>query len=173
MDKKVIKFIKSGKIFIYPTDTLYGLGCNALNKNSVEKIRRIKKRGRKKPFSIIAPSKQWILKNLKVKKEFLDKYLPGKYTLILKKKNSKFLNSVSEGDSLGIRIPKNKFYEFIKKAEVPFVTTSVNVSKKKPILNLKDIEDEILEKVDFVYNEEKPSGKPSILVFGSRIIKRE
>jgi L-threonylcarbamoyladenylate synthase len=171
--KEIIKLIKKGKIFIYPTDTIYGLGCNAYKKSSVKRIKKIKKREKDKPLSIIAPSKKWILKNLKVKEEFLNKYLPGKYTLILKKKNSKFLEYVSKKNTLGIRIPDNKFTKLIEEAEVPFITTSVNISKRKPIIDLREISDEILRKVDVIINSGKLSGRPSDLIFGDRIIKRE
>ena len=59
-ETEIIDFIRKGKIFIYPTDTIYGLGCDALNEKSVEKIKEIKKRDKDKPLSVIAPSKKWI-----------------------------------------------------------------------------------------------------------------
>jgi tRNA threonylcarbamoyl adenosine modification protein (Sua5/YciO/YrdC/YwlC family) len=163
-EKRLIKKIKDGSLFIYPTDTIYGLGCNALNKKAVEKIKKIKARDSKKPLSIIAPSKKWILKYTKPKKQFLDKYLPGKYTLILKKRNPKFLNWVSNHETLGIRIPKNSFSGIITKANVPFITTSVNISGKKPATKPEDIDKKILAKVDLVILGKKLSGKPSTIV---------
>ena len=96
---EIIENILNGKIFIYPTDTLYGIGCNAMNKASVEKIREIKGRD-KKPFSVIAPNIFWIKDNLIVDCD-LEKYLPGPYTVILKKKDPTFLKHVAEGDTLG------------------------------------------------------------------------
>ena len=76
--------VVEGKVFLYPTDTVYGLGCDATNSAAVKRIRTIKTSDH--PFSIIAPSKEWILKNMIVKdKKKLDK-LPGKYTLIFKMK---------------------------------------------------------------------------------------
>ena len=57
------KVIQAGGIIIYPTDTVYGLGCDATNKNSVKKIKEIKFRDKDKPLSIIAPSIEWIKKN--------------------------------------------------------------------------------------------------------------
>ena len=65
---QIIKAIKSGAIFIYPTDTVYGIGCNAKLKESVARIRKIKKQF-SRPFSVIAPSMDWIAKNLEIKKE--------------------------------------------------------------------------------------------------------
>lgn len=164
--EKLIKKIKDGSLFIYPTDTIYGLGCNALNKKAVERLKKLKKRDAKKPLSIIAPSKTWILKNTITKKVFLDKYLPGRYTLILKKRNPKSMNWVSKTKTLGIRIPRNSFSILIKKANVPFITTSVNFSGKKPATKLTEIPKNILDKVDMIVltKNESLSGKPSTIV---------
>ena len=76
------------KIFIYPTDTIYGIGCDAENEFLVDKISEIKKRDIK-PFSVIAPSVEWILENCETTKEEIEKFLPGAYTLILKKKDGR------------------------------------------------------------------------------------
>jgi L-threonylcarbamoyladenylate synthase len=161
--------ILQGKIFIYPTDTLYGLGCNALNKKSVSRIRDIKKRDNK-PFSLIAPSFEWISKFLIVDVD-LKKYLPGKYTIILKKKNPEFLSWVSDKETLGVRIPDNEFCFQVQKAGLPFITTSVNFSGEKPSISLEEIPEEIKSQVDIIIKG-KVSGKPSILVIEGKEIER-
>lgn len=171
--KELIKAILKGKIFIYPTDTVYGLGCNAEDKKAVEKIKEIKARDKDKPLSIIAPSINWIKENCIIDIN-LEKYLPGPYTIILKKKNPDFLKWVSLTDSLGIRIPANDFCKKIQKAGVPFITTSVNQSGEKPATKISDINKEILDKVDiFIESKEKLSGKPSNLVINGKIMKRK
>jgi L-threonylcarbamoyladenylate synthase len=164
------KEILAGKIFIYPTDTIYGIGCNALNKEAVNKIREIKKRDMK-PFSVIAPSKNWIKENCIVDLD-IDKYLPGPYTLILKKKDKTFLKHVSESETIGVRIPDNNFTELVQKSEVPFVTTSVNFSGEKPANKISEVSKEILEEVDFIFNSGELSGKPSTLVIEGKEIRR-
>lgn len=164
------KEILAGKIFIYPTDTIYGIGCNALDKKAVEKIREIKRRDQK-PFSVIAPSFEWIKKNCII--DFnLEKYLQGPYTLILKKKDKNFLSHVSETEFIGIRIPDYDFTREIQSAGVPFITTSVNFSGEKPANEIKEISGEILEKVDYVFNAGKLSGKPSTIIINGKEIKR-
>lgn len=169
----LIKEILAGKIFIYPTDTIYGLGCNATNKTAVEKIKNIKGRDKDKPLSIIAPSIKWIQDNLIVNCD-LSKYLPGPYTIILKKKNPLFLSHIANGETIGVRIPANNFIKEIQKANVPFVTTSVNLSGEPFALSTKEIKQEIKDKVDHIIEaDEELSGIPSTLIINGNEIKRK
>ncbi len=165
------KSILTGKIFIYPTDTLYGIGCNAEDKQAVEKIKQIKARDRDKPLSIIAPSKEWIKKNCMVDVE-LDKYLPGPYTLILKKKNPNFLNHISPTEFIGIRIPDCDFSKQVEQSGVPFITTSVNLAGEAFATTIKEIPKQILEKADIIIDRGELNGKPSTLIKDGKEIKR-
>ncbi|MCR4261045.1 MAG: L-threonylcarbamoyladenylate synthase [Candidatus Colwellbacteria bacterium] len=159
--KEILSAIKEGKIFIYPTDTIYGLGTNALLEDSVVKIREIKKRD-SKPFSVIAPSKEWILENCKLEIENLEKYLPGPYTLIVETREGVVAPSVNpNGNTLGVRIPKHWFTDVVGEAGVPFVTTSVNIAGDKSMEKLEDVLKEILDQVDYVVYEGEKRGEPS------------
>lgn len=161
---EIIKEIKKGSIFVYPTDTVYGLGCNAYNENSVGKILKIKKS--KQPLSVITPSKKWISNNCIVSKEIIDKYFPGPFTLILKKrKECKVPLIVSNGKNiLGVRIPKHEFTEIIKEADIPFITTSANLHGNGTPKSFEEIPKEILNKADFIIKNGKMSGKPSRII---------
>jgi len=163
-EEKLVEMIKSGKVFIYPTDTIYGLGCNAENESSVSRIKLIKTREKEKPLSIIAPSKQWIKDNLATDKIDIDKYLPGPYTLILWKKDKNFMNHVSTSETLGVRIPDNEFTKLVEKAGVPFITTSVNLSGEKPASSIYEIKTEILSNVDVVLDGGILPGTPSTII---------
>ena len=171
--KQIIQNIKQGKIFIYPTDTIYGIGCEATNIKSTNKIKQIKKRDKDKPLSIIVPSITWIKQNCIIPKELtISKYLPGPYTLILKKKNPNYLNHISSTDSLGIRIPKNPFTKIIQKSKLPFITTSVNISTQPPLTNPKNLNLQIKNKGDIIIDKGTLSGKPSTLIINGKEIKR-
>ncbi len=159
------------KIFIYPTDTIYGIGCNAKNKKLVERIREIKNRDQK-PFSIIAPSFSYIIKNCEADLSMLRKYLPGQYTLILRKRNKNFLNHVSNSEYIGIRIPKHPIKKFLQKTGNPIITTSVNISGEKPANRIEEINKEILEKVEIIIDDGKLSGKPSKIIKDGKLISR-
>ncbi len=208
------KEILAGKVFIYPTDTIYGLGCNALDIGAVERIKDIKGGDRDKPMSVIAPSMDWIKENCvvpdfansqfgfeghrnrftfddnmkpthlpKIVKSksptdsasgnpFLSKYLPGAYTLILKKKNKNFLSHVSSNDAIGVRIPDCEFTAKVQEAGVPVITTSVNLSGEKPANKILDISEDILNSVDFAFDYGELSGKASTLIIGDKEIER-
>ena len=152
------------KIIVYPTDTVYGIGCNAFDTLLVDRIYDLKKRERLKAVSVIAPSKMWILENFVCDKELIDKYLPGAYTLILKKKELSFLSAVSDGDSVGIRMIKHKFQDIVSSSGVPFVTTSANISGEKTPAILGDISQDLKNEVDIIIDEGMLFGKSSKII---------
>lgn len=159
--KNIVEAMITGKIFIYPTDTIYGIGCNAMDSDVVKRIRELK--GSSQPFSVIAPSKGWVKQYLFSKENFL-KRLPGPYTLVFKKKNPDFLSNVSESDSLGVRIPKHVFSELVHEAGIPFVTTSVNTSGQEPITKLEELSDEIKNAVDLIVEAGVLKNPPSQVI---------
>ncbi|MDP6265596.1 MAG: L-threonylcarbamoyladenylate synthase [Candidatus Woesearchaeota archaeon] len=153
-------------IFIYPTDTIYGIGCNATNKEAVEKIRNIKLR-KENPFSVIAPSKEWIDENCIVNENAKDwvKRLPGPYTLVLKTKNQCVAENVApKKDTLGVRIPDHWFSNFVTEINIPLVTTSANKSNEDFMTSLDDLDPEIKSKVDFIVDEGEKKCKPSRII---------
>jgi L-threonylcarbamoyladenylate synthase len=149
---EIVKRVKNGEIFIYPTDTIYGIGCNALDEEAVRKIRQIKQRT-DKPFSVIAPSKQWLTKNFKVKRAYVEK-LPGPFTYILKPKKKGLLGEdVSSFETIGVRIPDHPFTKMLQKAKVPFITTSVNITGEEAAIDLARVSPLITEQVDLIIDD--------------------
>lgn len=163
--KTMCKAIEENKIFIYPTDTVYGIGGNALSKEVKARIDKIKKRDSSKRYSIIVPTKSYIYRLCRVNsyaKECIKKYLPGPYTIILPLKKAFF----GRKDEIGIRMVDLDFLKkAIRKAKKPIITTSVNVSGGVPAKSIDEISKEILDKVDYVFDfGEIGSGKPSTLI---------
>ena len=163
--KKYIKKIQAGAVFIYPTDTIYGLGCDATNSKAVKKIRAIKQRSGK-PFSVAVPSKKWIKDNclLSAEAEKWLKKLPGPYTLLLRLNNKKAVaKEVTKTKILGVRIPKNWFSE-VTALDFPMVSTSVNITTEPHMTSLQSLNPKIAPKVDFIIYEGKKAGRPSKIV---------
>ena len=157
----IINYIKEGKIFVTPTDTVYGLGCDATNPDSVKKIRAVK--NSPQPFSVIAPSKEWIRENLIIKNGNVLDRLPGPYTLIFKKKKA-FLEGVSPSNKLGVRIPDHPLTAIIQASGRPFVTTSCNVSGEKTIKSISELSKEIQNKVNVIIDDGVLDNKPSKVI---------
>lgn len=156
---------KSWKIFVYPTDTIYGIGWTHTPEN-VEKIFTIKHRDEKKMFSIIAPSFDWIEKNYHVPSpasqlpELLDKYHGITYIFDYAKP--------------GVRIIKHPFQQFVEKLWIPFITTSCNIAGERVVIDIKDIPEDIASKVDYIIDGGIGWGKPSVLIdfVSNKVIER-
>ena len=161
LKEMIINEIRRGSIFIYPTDTVYGIGCNALKRESVLRIRRIK--NTKHPFSIVAPSREWIVDNLCVEDGGVLDKLRGPFTYIFYYKKKILPREVSYSDKLGVRIPNHPFTGLIEKANVPFVTTSANISGEKPIETPKDVAGK-LKTADFFVDGGRLGGRASTVV---------
>ena len=155
-DKKNIELIahyfKSGKIVVYPTDTIYGIGCDATNKKSIQKIWKIKKRDKNNPFLVLIKSWFMLRSNFYVsvkQNEYLRKiwFLPRdnkktRPTTVLLKKRKVFPDFASAGkENVAVRLPNNKFLiKMMTEIGRPIVSTSVNESGKKPLENIENID---------------------------------
>jgi L-threonylcarbamoyladenylate synthase len=176
---RVLRQIADGAVFIHPTDTIYGIGCDATNEKAVEKVRVAKQR-KDLPFNIIAPSREWVRANCEVDQEaeeWLAK-LPGPYTIILKlKKDSvvaKNVNPTGDG-TVGIRRPDHWVSDIADDLDRPIVTTSANITGKNFMTSMDDLDADVKKKMDFIIYEGEKNGRPSTIVDLARkrgLIKR-
>lgn len=148
--------ITAGGLVIYPTDTLYGIGCDATNADAVKKLRSLKKRDSAKPLSILVSDFAMLLQYCNVSPEqekVLHALLPGPYTFILPLKQRL---PVSESLEVGIRVPEHAFMRAVSKsAGVPIVTTSANLSGEKGADRLSGVAREILDGADLAIDSGK------------------
>jgi L-threonylcarbamoyladenylate synthase len=129
--KKAVEIINQGGIIIFPTDTVYGIGCNPYNKKSVEKIYDIKSRNISKPFPILAYSKEIAEKIAffdEYSKKIVEQFWPGPLTIILKLTDENLKKSLNVVDKIAIRVPNHKCtLDLLKKCNF-LVGTSANIS---------------------------------------------
>lgn len=140
---KAASSLKSGKVLVYPTDTLYGLGANALDEKAVSKIFKIKKQDRNKPISVIARdipmAKRIACIDSRVEK-ILRNIWPGPITIILRKKDVIPFVLTADSETVGVRIPSFRFVkDLMGSVDFPITATSANISGEKDLLNPKDI----------------------------------
>lgn len=173
--KKVIteatKYIKNGKVIICPTDTVYGLICDAKNKKAVEKIFKIKKRSFQKPISIFVKNLKAAKKYSKINKnqeKFLKKAWPGKTIVVLRVKGSFPSGIVCQWGKVGLRMSKYKLLnEILNKFKGPIAQTSANITGKPTPSTIQDILKQFKNKKwqpDIVINVGELSGKPSKVI---------
>ena len=132
---EIAEKIKDGDIVIFPTETVYGIGANCFNKNSVRKIYEIKKRPKEKAISLLVSDFKMIdeiSENISREEKIIMKnFFPGPLTIILKK-SDKVPDIVTAGkDTVGVRMPENEIaLNLISKVGVPLATPSANISGK-------------------------------------------
>ncbi|MBU3925030.1 MAG: L-threonylcarbamoyladenylate synthase [Patescibacteria group bacterium] len=132
--KIAAKVLKNGGVIIYPTDTIYGLGASALDKNSVKKIYEVKKRPATKPLSIVVKDIKMAKKYCAMSKkqeEIFSSLLPGPFTLIFKKCSDKCPSRIFTGykNTFSVRIPDYKITALLaKELKIPLTSTSANIS---------------------------------------------
>jgi len=162
--KKAVQILKKGGIIAYPTDTVFGIGCNIFDKEAVRRIFELKGRDFNKPLSIAVFDFKMLESLVFITKEeqkILKKILPGPFTIILPKKPIVSSLITAKSEFVGIRIPEYKIVlELIKKASFPIITTSANVSGKKSPFNSKEVD----LKVDFMVEGECEHKKPSTVI---------
>lgn len=155
----VAEYLRSGKVAILPTDTIYGLSCAANDKKAIDKIYRIKRREKKRPFLVLVNGYGMLRKYVFVSKKqeqyirsvwpptarlAQDKnhpYVKRPTTFILKCRKNLPENVNNSADSLAVRLPKNDFLiRIIKKIDLPLVSTSLNISGQDNVDDLQGID---------------------------------
>lgn len=170
MDKKISKLIenlKQGKTILYPTDTVWGLGCDATNEESVKKIYKIKNREESKSLIILVSSVNMLKQYLKeVPEKALDilKRATEPTTVIYNNPKGLAANTIGSDNTIAIRIPEDEFCEkLIKKFGKPIVSTSANISGEPTPKSFAEISEAILNSVDYVVDlhQDKSTEKSS------------
>ena len=152
--EECLKILNSGGIILYPTDTVWGLGCDATNKEAVEKIIAIKERPAQKSFVVLIATERDLLKYVASVDLTVFDYLQQTTkptTVIYDYALGLAENAVAENGSVAIRICKDDFCKtLIKRFRKPIVSTSANISGEKTPAIFREISDKIKQGVDYV-----------------------
>jgi len=167
---KAYEIIKEGGIILYPTDTVWGIGCDATNAEAVAKIYALKKRAETQSMICLMNGEKMLYNVFKdipeVAWQIMD-LAENPTTLILDNPRNVAANIIAADKSLGIRIVKEPFcFKLLERMKKPLVSTSANISGQPTPIAFKDINPEIVKGVDYVVNlhRERIGGKPSTII---------
>lgn len=162
--KKAIEVMRKGGIILYPTDTVWGIGCDATNAEAVAKVYALKRRDDSKALICLVDSEnrlQRYVRNVPDVAWQLIEAVEKPTTLILDGAVNLATNLIAEDGSIGIRITKEPFsHELCYRFQKAIVSTSANVSGEPAAQNYRDISQEILDGVDYVCESRRQEHKP-------------
>ncbi|WP_412463612.1 L-threonylcarbamoyladenylate synthase [Flavobacterium mekongense] len=167
---KAFEVIQNGGIILYPTDTVWGIGCDATNAEAVKKIYALKQREETKSMIVLMNGEKMMYNVFKdipeVAWQILD--LSEKpTTLILDNPRNVAANLIADDKTLGVRIVKEPFcFKLMERMKKPLVSTSANISGQPTPKSFKEISPEIINGVDYVVNlhRDKICDKPSTII---------
>jgi L-threonylcarbamoyladenylate synthase len=172
--EQIVKSYKNGHIIVFPTDTVYGIGCDPFNRDSITRIYELKKRNKEKRFPILGFSKielEEIVEFNSIAEKISQEFWPGQVTLLLpiKKEISKKIQSDGK---LAVRVPNNKCILSILKQCKLIIGTSANISGEESILNSNEFRTKLPE-VDVLVDGGKiiSSGESTIIDFVDNELK--
>ncbi|WKD86996.1 Threonylcarbamoyl-AMP synthase [Polaribacter huanghezhanensis] len=163
--------LKEGKTLLYPTDTVWGIGCDATNSSAVSKIYKIKQRAESKSLIILVDSFQMLsdyVENIPEKAiEELEKATKPT-TIIYNNPKGLAKNCIASGHTIAIRIVQNDFCKaLLKEFRKPIVSTSANISREPTPKSFSEISATILDSVDYIVNLQQEI----VATASSRILK--
>jgi L-threonylcarbamoyladenylate synthase len=167
---KAYETIKEGGIILYPTDTVWGIGCDATNAEAVAKIYKVKQRTEAQSMIVLMNGEKMMYNVFKEIPEVAWQIMDlseNPTTIILDQPRNIAKNLIASDNTLGIRIVKDPFcFKLLEKMKKPLVSTSANISGQPTPKSFKEISPEIIKAVDYVVNlqREKIGGKPSTII---------
>lgn len=169
--KKAVEILKKGGIILYPTDTIWGVGCDATRDDAVKKIYRIKQRKDEKSMLVLLDDANKLTKYAGTVPDVAWNILEVSnkpLTIIYPDAQNLAESLIAEDGSIGIRITMDEFCcKLIRSLGRPLVSTSANISGKPWPDNFKSIDEEIIRQVDYVVEfrqNETYRGKPSGII---------
>ncbi len=166
-----LEVLQKGGIILYPTDTVWGIGCDATNEAAVKRIFELKKRADSKAMIILVHDEQSILNYVEINELQVFDYIKGIHkptTVIYQNAKNLANNLMSDDGSVAIRVCMDQFCkELIHQYGKPIVSTSANISSYPTALCFNDISMEIVEGVDYVVKhrrEENELQQPSSII---------
>lgn len=154
--EKAIKYLKNGKIGIFPTDTAFGIGCRMDDEEAVRRVYKIRNRPEEKALLVLVSSLQmaeeYVFIGDEVREKLINKYWPGGLTLILRC-NEEIVPGIvrAGGETLAVRMPGHEVLRnIIEKVGVPIVAPSANFSGYPTPLKLSEVDKKLQNMVDFV-----------------------
>ncbi len=151
----ISELISNGSIIVFPTDTIYGIGCNPFKKEAVEKVYAIKKRDKNKALPILVSTIEDAKKLIKLNnigEKLVEKFWPGGLTIVGRIKDDITLPQIitSNTNTLAVRMPNHKCTLKLLKLCKYLVGTSANISNCKPLTSSSDIINSKLEGFDIL-----------------------
>lgn len=172
--QQACEVLQQGGVILYPTDTIWGLGCDATRVDAVEKIFRIKQRTNAKSLITLMSDVRMLDQYFQELPEMaipLFEESVSPLTLVLPSANGLASNVIAEDGSVGVRIPKHEFCQMLMRAyKRPIVSTSANISEQTAPTSFAQIASEIMSSVDYIIPVEFDSAKGNK---ASSIIKLE
>lgn len=169
--KKAVDCMKKGGVILYPTDTVWGIGCDATNPDAVKRIYEIKKRADEKSMLVLVDSMKMVEKYVMEIPEIVENLMSAAVnplTIIYEKAHGVAANILPVDGSLGIRITRETFSkELCRRMKKPVVSTSANISGEKSPSCFNEISNEIIDAVDYVVDyrrTEKTESRPSNII---------
>ncbi len=169
--ENAVNVLKNGGVLLYPTDTIWGIGCDATNFDAVEKIYQIKKREKNKSMIVLMDGIEQLIKYVKhVPFAAIDLHTKTErpVTIIYPSAINLAKNLIAEDGSIAIRIPNNEFCnQLIKVLGKPLVSTSANFSGEPSAISFGNISTDLLLKVDYIvqlYHNQILETKPSRII---------
>jgi L-threonylcarbamoyladenylate synthase len=167
----IINYLKRGKVIVYPTDTIYGLGCLATDKKAIKRIFKIKGREKKKPLLILVDGFKMLKKYCRISGK-QEKYLKNAWkkaratSVILRKKGNLPAELTAGQESIAVRLPKNEFLlKILRGVGEPIVSTSLNLSGQKSLDSVRGLDNYFKKiKPDLVVDAGVIKAKPSRLI---------
>ena len=177
--RKAVEILRGGGIVIYPTDTVYGMGCDLFNKKGTERIYEIQRRDRKQPLSFICADLKDISRYARVSDDaykIMKRLLPGPYTFILEASRAVPKIILPKRQTTGIRVPDNRIcQDLVAEMGSPVISTSVKNGEGELLSDPRIIEELFGKRVDMIIDggiiAAAPSSVVSLLQEGVEVIR--